>query len=639
MTKNWKRFAICAALALGAVGVTLSLADIRFFQLLDLKAQDAHFVLRGPVATKDIVLIGIDDKALNNFPELYSFWQPYYADAIRGAADGGAKVFVLDVAFGIPVAKWEPDNDSKLADAYNYAAPKMPVVSAFVPSTADQSNPAFAVPLNMLSSAFGTSAMANLTADSDDFIRRQVMIETPKQGEPTEMLTRGMAFRAAEIFTGSKAEFRNGKLFLGNREIPVDADRNLTINYAGPADTFPRVSLFDFIQAVRSHNQTQIEKWVKGKAVLLGPDNIDDRHATPFYTAFGLTNKWRTPGVEIHANVLNTLLTGNFLKPVPQAVRIAALVIAAGATVGVVTAFAVSQTATWAVVVLALLMIATHVFFRFGWLLSTTEMMLVYVSSVIGGVGFRFATAEKKSSFFKSAVALFVGKQVAKSLDQADKISLTGKRVMVTILFTDIRGFTAFCESKDPAVVVDLLNDYMKAMVSVIVKYHGHVNKFIGDGILAVFSDDDENALPGDHAFRATACATEMVSLIVGDFKTGAGLHSGEVVIGNVGSSDKMEFTVLGDTVNLASRLESLNKENKTKLLLSEETRVMTGPGIDTFYLGAVPVRGKTEPMKIHTIRSLVSEDTLAHLSDEARAYHEREAAQNAAPVPVGTAS
>ena len=93
------------------------------------------------------------------------------------------------------------------------------------------------------------------------------------------------------------------------------------------------------------------------------------------------------------------------------------------------------------------------------------------------------------------------------------------------------------------------------------------------------------------------------------EFKTGTGMHSGEVVIGNVGSSDKMEFTVLGDTVNLASRLESLNKEHKTKLLLSGSTHEMAGGAIDTVYLGAVPVRGKTEPMKLYTVASLMTDD------------------------------
>jgi adenylate cyclase len=244
-------------------------------------------------------------------------------------------------------------------------------------------------------------------------------------------------------------------------------------------------------------------------------------------------------------------------------------------------------------------------------------MLLVFVWALIGGVVYRFATAEKKSSFFKSAVALFVGKQVAHSLDQNQKIGLTGKREMVTIMFSDIRGFTAFCETKDPAEVVALLNTYMATMCAIIVRHGGHVNKFIGDGILAVFSNDDEGARAGDHGRRAVACAMEMINA-PSEFKTGTGLHSGEVVIGNVGSSDKMEFTVLGDTVNLASRLESLNKEHKTKLLLSEATFEIIGGAIDTLYLGTVSVRGKSVPMKLYTAASLVSNEASNETSNEA---------------------
>ncbi len=610
MKRNWKRTAICAAIAVSSIVVTLLLGNIRFFQLLSLKAQDAHFVLRGKLPTKDIVLVTMDDKALNNFPEPTLFWQPYYADAIRGAADAGAKVLILDVAFGIPVPKWEPNNDSMLAAAYAEASQKMPVVSAWVPGSANQSDPAFAVPVNMLASALGGAAMANLTVDSDNFVRRQVLIEAPQAGTPTESLKRSMALRGAEKFLGVDVSLRNGKISLGQREIPVDSDRNMIINFAGPADTFPTVSLYDFIKAIRSGNKAQVERWVKGKVVLLGPDfsTDEDRHATPFFTAFSLTNKWMTPGVEIHANTLRTLLTGNFLRPVPGGARIASMLVVAGGTVAIAAALAVSQTAIWSLAVLAAALIFTHLLFLAGWLLSSTDMLLVFVCALIGGIIYRFATAEKKSSFFKTAVALFVGKDVAKSLEQSEQIGLTGMRKMVTILFTDIRGFTAFCESKDPAIIVDLLNAYMGTMCKIIVRHHGHVNKFIGDGILAVFSDDDEGAEPGGHALRAARCALEMVN-VPGDFKTGAGMHSGEVVIGNVGSSDKMEFTVLGDTVNLASRLESLNKEHRTKLLMSGTTYEMAAGGIDTVYLGAVPVRGKTEPMKLYTIASLMTDE------------------------------
>lgn len=605
MKRNWKRFAICAAIAIGATLITRLLSNISFFHLLDLKARDAHFVLRGKQPTKDIIIIGMDDKTLAKYPEPLLFWGHHFATAIKAAVDAGAKAFVIDVSFQIPAGKYDPDNDTELAEAFTYAMAKIPLVTAFVPSQADPKDPAFAVPINMLAGAFGTAGLANLTADDDDFIRRQVLIETPDPKVPFESLKRSMALHAAEGFLGKPVTMRDGKLYLGDRFIPTDEDRNVIINFAGPTDTFPHVSLVDFIDAVHAGNQKQLEQWVKGKIVMLGPDSKadPDRHATPFYTSFGSTNKYRTAGIEIHANALETLLNGNFLQAAPRWAEIAAPLAIAGITVAISASFAAGQTALWSLVVVVCGLLISHLFFIRGWLLSDVELGEAFVLSLLGGVVYRVTTAERKSSFFKSAVALFVGKQVAQSLETTEKIGLTGKRGVVTILFTDIRGFTAFCESKDPAVIVDLLNVYMATMCSFIVKYKGHVNKFIGDGILAVFSDDDEGVKPGDHAARALRCAVDMVSA-PNDFKTGAGLHTGEVVIGNVGSSDKMEFTVLGDTVNLASRLESLNKEHKTKMLLSDAVLAMAGDAIETKYLGEVAVRGKTEPMKLYTVTS-----------------------------------
>lgn len=615
MKRNWKRVAICAGIAIGSTILTLLLTAVPFFQGLNLKAQDAQFVLRGPVPTHDIVIIGVDEKTLSSLPELGDFWHPYYADAMRGAAIAGAKLFVLDHFFAVPVTQYEPGLDAEMAQALTEVLPKMPVVTAFLASTADQKDPAFAVPLNMMAAAFGTAAYPNLTVDRDDFVRRQELIEAPPPGADTKDLRRSMALRAAEKLLGKETQIRGGRLYLGDREIPTGGNRDMLINFAGPAGTFPRVSLVDFVRAVRSRNQTQLEHWVKGRIVLLGPDDREnDAHDTPFYTAFGLTTRWRTPGVEIHANTLNTILTGNFLRPAPRWARVLTMAIASAATVAVVTSFAGIQMGIWSIVVLALALIGTQIAFRAGWLLSSTDVTLAFFWSLIGGVIYRFATAEKKSSFFRSAVALFVGKQVAHSLDQSQKIGLTGKRQMVTIMFSDIRGFTAFCESKDPAEVVDLLNAYMATMCAIIVRHGGHVNKFIGDGILAVFSDDDEAATPGDHARRAVSCAVEMVN-VPGQFKTGTGLHSGEVVIGNVGSSDKMEFTVLGDTVNLASRLESLNKEHKTNLLMSEATFEILQGAIDTMYLGTVSVRGKSIPMKLYTAATLIPKN--AGVSDQ----------------------
>jgi adenylate cyclase len=603
MSRRRRHSVIGVAIAAGSALCAFFLSNVSFFQTVNLKAQDAHFVFRGPRPVKNIVLLTIDKTSLETFPEVQLFWHPYYAEAIKASARARAKVFVLDVAFGIPVNKWEPDHDQMLAEAVVTAAPSMPVICAYVaPMMGKQQD--WPVPLNMLASAMGLSAFPNLTIDSDDFVRRQELFGAPDPA--TGVSAKSMALRAAEKFFGEDAQFRDGKVMLKGRTIPVSPDRTITINYAGEAGTIDRVPLAEFIKHARANDAKQLETWVGGKIVLLGPDSPDDtdRHATPFFTVFD-SDTWRTAGVEIHANSLNTILSGDYLIPAPEWLRILCLMAIAGITVYVTAYFRVGRVIAWMMAVVAAVIVGTHLLFLSRTVLSTSELLTAWLIALLGATIYRFATAEKKSAFFRSAVALFVGKQVAKSLEESQHIGLTGKRQMVTILFTDIRGFTAFCEEKDPALVVELLNEYMAQMVSIIHRYHGHVNKFIGDGILAVFCDDDHGSRPGDHGIRAARCAIDMVSA-PGEFRTGAGLHSGAVVIGNVGSEEKMEFTVLGDTVNLASRLESMNKEHKTKMLLSEATRELIGDALETVFLGSVAIRGKTLPMKLYTAAQLI---------------------------------
>ena len=183
--------------------------------------------------------------------------------------------------------------------------------------------------------------------------------------------------------------------------------------------------MYDFITAYRGRDLVKLRQWVRGKAVFLGPDDkVDGRYPTPFYSFFQ-GSKWTTPGFEIHANTLRTILTGQFLSPVPQWVRVASLALAAGLCVAVVTSFPVSQTVFWAIAAMFIILLGTHALFRGGWILSTSEMFLCFALALMGGIIYRFATAERKSSFFKSAVALFVGKQVAQRI-VAEGVKLGG---------------------------------------------------------------------------------------------------------------------------------------------------------------------------------------------------------------------
>jgi len=614
MKKKWKHWALCAVVAIGSVLGASLLSDLRFFQILNLKAYDAHFIvrdfLRGRPAIPNIVLLLADQKAMDAFPELRLFWHRHYANVIRAAGQAGAKVIGLDLAFGVPVEKYEKDYDRLLGEAVSTSP--VPVVCAY--ATELNTNPeAQGIPINMLSAALGLAGFANLTADSDDFVRRQELIEAPASsagGNPNDAQpAHSLALRVAEKFAGSDAEWKNGQLVFEGHAIPIAADRSIAINYAGPPDTFPSVSMADFENAAKAGNMDQLRKWVDGKIVLVGTDALDDRRATPFFTLFTGT-KWLTPGVEIHASTVRTLLNRSYLVPAPHWALVLALLAAATLAVLAVTSLVAGRAVSFVLLEVAAILVGTHLLFEEGFIISTSEVLVATSLGLVASLVYRWATEETRGDLFHRAVSIFVGKQLASSLEESSgAMGLSGKRMEVTILFTDIRGFTAFTEQvseeQGPEIVVQLLNEYMAMMVGIIVAYRGHVNKFIGDGILAVFSDEDDEAEPGDHALRAVRCATRMVTA-PSRFETGAGIHTGPAVVGNVGSADKMEYTVLGDTVNLASRLESLNKEHHTKLLMTGTTQGMLGNRVETSRLGQAPVRGKALPIDLYTVTSLV---------------------------------
>ncbi len=608
MTKKWRHWAFCVVLAVGSVLAAWSLGEFRFFQVSNLKAYDAHFVVRdylfGQPTISNIVLLTADQNTMDKWPEPLLFWNRHYAGAIAAAAEAGAKVIGLDLAFGIPIDKWDDRADEDLAGAVSSSS--VPVVVGFV-ERLQTNKAAQQVPINMLAAALGLGAYPNMTVDPDGFIRRQELMEAPSSKPDDPPPARSLAMRVVEKYLGVEAEFKNGAIVLQGHPIPT-TQRAIALNYAGGPGTFPRVSLADFEAAAQAGDKAKLRQWVDGKIVMLGSDFVADRFYTPFFTP--LARNSDTAGVEVHANVVRTLLGHLYLLQVPQWLRLLSLILATTATVLVATSAQAGRAAALIVLEILLILLYTHFLFEAGYILSTFEILLATSICVVASVVYRFATEEKRGNLFRRAVSLFVGKKLATSLDESENIALCGKRLEATILFTDIRGFTAFAEEvsnkEGPEAVVKILNGYLAAMVAIILKHRGHANKFIGDGILAMFSDDDEGSAPGDHSIRAVRCATEIVTF-PGRFQTGAGIHTGPAVVGNIGSADKMEYTVLGDTVNLASRLESLNKEHHTKLLMSGVTQSRLENQVETVYLADAPVRGKTLPISLYTVASLVA--------------------------------
>jgi adenylate cyclase len=544
-------------------------AQSQLIRLLHLKSGDLYFVLSPIQQPRDVVLIVVDQKSLDAFPEPLLFWHGYYSEAIQAAAAAGARVFGLDIAFPLPVEQWAPGLDQRLAQAVLTASPTMPVLCGYAPGTLAMQRQ-WPVPLNMAAAALDQMAYVNLRADEDDFIRSIELYDSAG--------AKSLSLATAEKFAGRALQ---------------PAEPAMLIRYAGPAGTFPRVSLSDFVTAARAGKSHLLRQWVAGKAVLLGPDLITDRHATPFY-AFRVGAPANTAGVEIHANAIWTLLHA---KPLYELELRMTLVLALAAAF--LAALLTASFAGWRLLGgLSLLgaacAAAGYALFLNGAMLPPTQLVLPLLLSLFLSVAFEYFSAARGREAFRRAVRVFVGRQVADVLDETGGFSLTGRRENVTILFTDIRGFTTWCERHEPEAVVARLNDYFTGMTACIVRHGGDVNKFIGDGILAIFQGPD-------HPLRAVRCAIEMIHL-PSEFRTGAGIHTGDAVLGNMGSGDKMDYTALGDTVNLAARLEGLNKEWNTQILMSEATWNHVRGHVQARRLGEVTVRGVSAQQALFTV-------------------------------------
>lgn len=195
-----------------------------------------------------------------------------------------------------------------------------------------------------------------------------------------------------------------------------------------------------------------------------------------------------------------------------------------------------------------------------------------------------------------------------------DKIILKGEKKIATVIFTDIRGFTTISENSDPQLILQLLNDYFETMAQIIYKNNGNLNKFIGDGLMIIFGVPLSSSTPETDAINAVKCAVEMIQEVKKlnnqwkekyngiDINIGVGIHTGEIIAGNIGSTKRLEYSAIGDTVNLSARLEGVNKDFNTNLILSESTYNLVKSSFNTKPLGHVKVKGRVQEVEIYTI-------------------------------------
>jgi adenylate cyclase len=463
--------------------------------------------------------------------------------------------------------------------------------------------------------------------------QRPMGVGSRESGGETERVIPSLSLAAMMMAGGLTPDMvgvRDGALKVGATQVPLVTE--LVPDYYGPSSpacramlpwrgpmrrtdgspTFQSFSFYDLF-----YSQQQVLEGVKPQ---IAPDTFRDRIVVVGVAGEGLRDVFVTPfaegrmaGAEVHANTIDAWQSGRTLTPGPF--RTGA-VIALGLAVGVGATGALTSSAWFtggAALVIALAYVWTNVrLFAAGLWWPLAVPLLAIVLAFVGDLAWQYFVEGREKRKVKRLFSRYVAKDVYDQLlADPSRAKLGGTRRQMTVLFSDMRGFTALTEKGNPEDIVTQLNDYFTRMVKVLFEHRGTLDKFVGDMVMALFGAplDDE-----DHAEHAVLTALAMVRALdvlnaewrefgIPRLDIGIGINTGEMVAGNIGSDTIMSYTVIGDAVNLGARLESLNKEYGTRIIISEATRSRLKGQYDIRPLGSVTVKGKSESVAIYEVR------------------------------------
>ncbi len=644
----------CDALLTTAGGGT----DATALQTIELKTYDWRLVHTSKPASarKEIALVEIDEFSLRNLQPYVGRWP--WPRAVHGMlldylARAPAKVIAYDVNFAEADTRRGFDfggstmsgaeSDQQLIDSARAAGNVILLADATYEATEGSSpdfpDPGFALqgsdvierrvvfpPFGGLAAA-GSALGHNLfMLDSDGPIRHAIPF-VRSGGHVLPSLGVAAALRFAGIRPADVELERDG-LRIGNRMMPLmrrsvraqggtETFRWALVDFRGPAllpdlknHTYPTYSAFQLLNSE--------EQILAGNKPDLDPSTFRDKIVFVGTTAAGLFDVFETPfssgrmpGINVHAAVADDILSNRFMRPAPDAVRLATVIVLA-TSVGIVATALPAWWATGAAVVAVVMFgwVATLAFAR-GYWLNVSQPVLASSMALFGGVAYQYFVEGREKRKMKRLFGQYVSKDVYDQLVNNPGLArLGGQRRQMTVLFSDIRGFTTVSERGEPEEIVHTLNEYFTRMVDIVFAHKGTLDKFVGDMVMALFGAplDDPH-----HAEHAVDAALEMIEELQRlnqrwaaerrpSLDIGIGINTGPMIAGNIGSEAIMSYTVIGDAVNLGSRLESLNKQYGTRIIISEATRGSLPDRYVFRPLGDVVVKGKTRPVAIFEV-------------------------------------
>ncbi len=571
----------------GVIGVLCALAATAgVFSSWSARVTDRFFTNRAP--DPSILIVAIDDASISSVGR-WPWDRSVHADLIRKLTNAGASVIAYDVNFSeAQDAKNDGDLAEAIASAHRFALPIELKLDERADGTLAYDAERTLRPIPDLAHAATALGHTNMPPDADGVVRRVPISVADRSGA-----------NGIPSFANVMAALADRTPNLGGA--PLDVGNRIVVRFDGPPHgTFPTISAADVLSGRADLSI------VRNKIVLVGSTATDlhDEYLVP--TSDGVP----MPGVEIHASLLDTLLKRDWLAPIPPW-ALALLLVAIGLAFGwIIPRTRQRWSAAAAIIAWIAIVVVASIAFDRGTIIDvfwpTLAIILVY-----GGVTLeRRIAAERHRRWMKGLLTRYVSPAIVDEiLRNPDRLRLGGERREMTVLFSDIRGFTAISEATPPEELVRYLNAYLGRMTDIIFEHVGVLDKYVGDAVMAFWNAPLDQP---DHARHACLAALAMRDALRGmnakhvfgshTFRIGIGINTGDMVVGNMGGEVHTDYTVIGDSVNLASRLEGLTKEYRTEIIVSEATRIAAGDAIFARKLDRVAVKGKQKTVTIYEV-------------------------------------
>ncbi len=615
-----------------SLGLAWLLARSDTFNKFELASLDYRFRLRGPNSVEDspIIILAIDDQSDASTPHRWPWPRSYFAHVIENLNQAGVKAIGVDVLFDHSDFE-NPGSDQVLADMLQrydnvVLAGKIERLSRF-------HGMSIKPPADVFMHAGTPWGLVSSEVDIDGITRRYLLAQSYRDSTYSSFALE--IFKLVAGLDSTTPLTDNGDHYsLDKWIIPKYDSYSMLINFAGGAYTFP---IYPFDNVLDDEDFDLIEPYdlnafedpgdielgippgllhsgiLKDKIVLIGStmQELHDNFPTPYLVSRstdGTLKKELTPGVESHANVINNLLSRQFYRHPPEAAGYVVFLVLIILLYGLGRLSPLLGGIGVIVTGFVYLCAAIIIFNRQMIIFPVSFPLLFIFMGFAGQTLYQYAVSIKEKWMIHQAFTHYVPeKVVSEILADPSKLTLGGEERVVTVLFSDIVGFTSIAEKMKPVHLVALLNEYLSEMSDIILANNGIIDKFEGDAIMAEFGMP---VYSGNHAFQACMAALEMQARLKELREKWAaegrpqiyvriGINTGEVIVGNLGSKTVFDYTVLGDSVNLGARLETANKTYGTEILISENSYAEVKNDIVFRMLDNVLVMGKNEPIRI----------------------------------------